>query len=181
MAHDFEVGSRLIVAALSMVLVSVFVGRAGGAQDALKPLQDAADSSYKWLKDTAEKYSVDRFPTGEPTNTVETERAPTKAGAPDHLADGRVVIIIPNSSAGEEKINAVFSRNVVVGQGSTVVWINQDNMRHKLRAMTASGNQVFYSGYLDTGDSYEHTFDDPGTYIFVCPVHPWRSGSVVVE
>ena len=181
MTHDQKVGPLLIIAALSLVLASAFVARADDAQDALKPLRDAADSSYIWLKNTAEQYSVDRFPTGEPINTVETEQAPIKAGAPDRLADGRVVIIIPNSSAGEEKINAVFSRDVVVGKGSTVVWINQDNLQHKLRAMTSGGNHIFYTGYLDTGDSYEHTFDNSGTYIFVYPVHPWRSGTVVVQ
>ena len=54
-------------------------------------------------------------------------------------------------------------------------------MRHNVRSMTTSGNQIFYSGYLETGDSFEHTFNQPGTYVFVCPMHPWRSGTVTVQ
>ena len=173
--------TQWIVAAVLVAVAGLPTASAEDAKDPLKPLRDAADESYNWLRDTAEKYTVDRLPTGEPANTVELGDAPERAAAPDRLADGRIVIIIPNSSAGEEKINAVFTRDVVVGRGSTVVWINQDNMRHNVRSMSTSGNQVFYSGYLETGDSFEHTFNQPGTYVFVCPMHPWRSGTVTVQ
>ena len=118
----------------------------------------------KWLEFLGEKY-----------------QAMQSSKPADRLADGRIVIIIPNSSAGEDRINAVFDRNVVVERGSRVVWINQDNITHNVRGMAANGDHLFYSGHLDTGESYEYTFNETGAFLFVCPMHPWQAGTVKVE
>jgi plastocyanin len=37
------------------------------------------------------------------------------------------------------------------------------------------------SGLMATGKSYSHTFAAPGTYPYICRVHPYMLGSIVVD
>jgi plastocyanin len=41
--------------------------------------------------------------------------------------------------------------------------------------------QVFNSGALNPGQSFNQTFDKPGTYNYVCHPHPWMMGRIVVD
>ena len=34
---------------------------------------------------------------------------------------------------------------------------------------------------LDTDDQFSHVFAEPGTYAYLCTVHPKMSGQVIVE
>ena len=46
----------------------------------------------------------------------------------------------------------------------------------------ASANNAFTrSKAMDTGDSYSHTFNTPGTYQYFCYIHPHMTGAIVVE
>jgi plastocyanin len=40
---------------------------------------------------------------------------------------------------------------------------------------------LFRSGALDTKDSFSFTFEKPGTYHYLCTIHPKMLGTVVVE
>jgi plastocyanin len=59
--------------------------------------------------------------------------------------------------------------------GSVVTWRNADPAPH-----TASGEQ-FSSPQLRKGASYRHRFTRPGTYTYVCALHPGMRGRVVVS
>ena len=58
--------------------------------------------------------------------------------------------------------------------GTTVTWRNVDPAPH-----TATGTQ-FSSPQLGKGASYRHRFTQPGTYAYVCALHPGMRGTVVV-
>ena len=74
--------------------------------------------------------------------------------------------------------NFAFSPAMLrVHSGTTVVWKNLDGEPHTV----VSDAGVFRSGALDEGDSFEFTFDRPGTYQFFCSVHPHMRGTIVVE
>src|SRR5215467_2584375 len=64
-----------------------------------------------------------------------------------------------------------------IRNGSTVTWKNLDGEPHAI----ASDSGLFRSGALDEGDSFQFTFDKPGTYPFFCSVHPHMRGVIVVE
>jgi plastocyanin len=63
-----------------------------------------------------------------------------------------------------------------VAVGTTVTWTNEDWAPHTATAEDGS----FDSDRLDQGASFEHTFDEPGTFGYFCSFHPGMMGSVVV-
>jgi len=65
---------------------------------------------------------------------------------------------------------------VVIGINNTVKWVNYDSMPHTVTAVDGS----FDSGNLDPGQSFVHTFNRPGTYVYVCIYHHWMEGTVIV-
>ena len=66
---------------------------------------------------------------------------------------------------------------LTVKAGSVVSWTNQDNEPHTV----ASDAGVFRSAALDTNESFSFKFDKPGTYRFLCSIHPYMVGTITVE
>ena len=64
-----------------------------------------------------------------------------------------------------------------VKAGSTVTWTNHDGEPHTV----FSGEGLFRSSALDTNDHFSYKFDHPGTYHYVCTIHPRMVGTIVVE
>src|ERR687895_596182 len=67
---------------------------------------------------------------------------------------------------------------VSLGVGDTVTWTNNDSVDHDVTADTFSSGEP---GGMAPGDTFEHTFEEAGTFDYVCTVHPGMEGSVVVE
>jgi len=83
----------------------------------------------------------------------------------------------------EETDNCFIPSTVVITAGGTVTWENVDNAAHTASSGTAAGGPdgVFDSSLVMAGGSYSVTLDDAGTYPYFCMVHPWMSGTVIVE
>jgi plastocyanin len=62
--------------------------------------------------------------------------------------------------------------------GTTVTWTNLDGADH---TVTQNGGQVFKSPDLATGATFEVTFDEAGTYQYICKFHPAMRGTITVE
>jgi plastocyanin len=79
-----------------------------------------------------------------------------------------------NTECGDQ----CFIPNVVkVSKGGKIIWTNSDSMIH---TATAS-DQSFDTGFVSGGASSELTFENPGTYDYICQVHPWMKGQIIVE
>jgi plastocyanin len=86
-------------------------------------------------------------------------------------SNSTVVKIIANAGSNS------FSPNPVeVKVGETVTWINDDSGRHTV----TSKDGVFDSGMMGKGQSFSHTFDKVGEYLYFCEPHPNMVGTVVV-
>ena len=83
----------------------------------------------------------------------------------------------PNTIRIDVKDFMFAPTSMTVKAGATVTWTNMDQEPHTLK----SSDGLFRSGALDTGDSFSFTFDKPGTYQYVCTIHPRMVGTVVVE
>jgi len=83
----------------------------------------------------------------------------------------------------EETDNCFIPSTVVITAGGTVTWENVDNAAHTASSGTAAGGPdgVFDSSLIMASGSYSVTLDDAGTYPYFCMVHPWMSGTVIVE
>ena len=67
--------------------------------------------------------------------------------------------------------------NATVAPGTTVTWVNNDQVPH-----TATANDgAFDSGTLQPGQSYSFKFDKPGTYAYHCNIHPDMTATVTVS
>lgn len=67
--------------------------------------------------------------------------------------------------------------SLTVPAGATVIWRNLDEEPHTV----ASDAGLFRSGGLDRNDSFTFKFDRPGTYRFICSIHPSMMGTIVVK
>ncbi len=87
------------------------------------------------------------------------------------------IIIIRNSAFGSGSQLQNGNGYVVVKAGTTVTWENRDNTQHTTTS-TASP-PLWDSGILNPGQQFSHTFNTPGTFSYICNVHP-MAGTVVV-
>jgi plastocyanin len=60
---------------------------------------------------------------------------------------------------------------------TTVVWKNADDSPHRI----AASDGAYASAALDTGDSYAHNFAVPGIYKYICSIHPYMRGTIIVN
>ncbi|HET6184566.1 MAG TPA: cupredoxin family copper-binding protein [Acetobacteraceae bacterium] len=65
---------------------------------------------------------------------------------------------------------------LTVAKGTTVTWVNQDDIPHSIYCAALN----LHSHPLDTGDSFAARFDKPGTFDYICAIHPHMHGQVVV-
>ncbi len=67
--------------------------------------------------------------------------------------------------------------------GSNVTWLNDGGVIHTV----TSGNTqegpdgIFDSGIIMSGDTFSHTFTEAGNYQYFCTIHPWMTGTVIVQ
>jgi plastocyanin len=64
-----------------------------------------------------------------------------------------------------------------VQPGSWVVWSNAGTDTHTVTAVDGA----FDSRELNPSEGFSWYFTTPGTYAYVCALHPWMQGSVVVD
>ena len=72
--------------------------------------------------------------------------------------------------------NFMFAMDVTVTPGSTVTWKNMDGEPHTV----VSTDGLFHSKALDEDDSFSFKFEKPGTYKYICSIHPKMTATVTV-
>lgn len=87
------------------------------------------------------------------------------------------IIVIKNSQFGSSSQLQNGNGYIVVKAGTTVTWENRDNTQH---TSTSTANPpIWNSGILNPGQDFSFTFNTPGTFNYICEVHP-MAGTVVV-
>ena len=103
---------------------------------------------------------------------------------PGAFADATVTNAPGSATPGcEETNNCFIPSTVTVSVGETVTWENTDNAAHTATSgsSTDGPDGVFDSSLMMVNGSFSHTFDTAGTYDYMCMVHPWMAGTVIVE
>jgi plastocyanin len=101
------------------------------------------------------------------------------AGLPPTPGPGKVVI-------ADLKFNP---RTITVNKGDTVTWTNEDQTAHTVTSddyptpdSTATPPPgSFTSKILNPGESFTHTFEQPGKVTYHCQLHQYLTGEVVVK
>jgi plastocyanin len=66
---------------------------------------------------------------------------------------------------------------ITVDVGDTVTWANEGPTPHSATASDGS----FDTGIYGEGESRSHTFDQAGTFAYICTPHPFMKGTVTVQ
>jgi plastocyanin len=73
---------------------------------------------------------------------------------------------------------------ITVAPGDTVTWTNDEAVPHDVQKDSGPGPDFSSGpeGGMGDGDTFEHTFEEAGTYDYVCRVHaPGMAGTVIVK
>jgi plastocyanin len=100
-------------------------------------------------------------------------------------ASAALAIVLGSPATGAETVEVIIQgykyepAELNVKVGTTVRWVNKEKR---------TSHSVIWSGPMGglqserffPGESYEHTFDKPGVYPYVCGPHPEMKGAVIV-
>jgi plastocyanin len=103
--------------------------------------------------------------------------APSASPAPP-VSGGAPASTVPVAGQAQGQVgilNFAFTPNkITIKAGQSVRWTNEDAVAH---TVDFSGH---ISNAMNRGDSYTQTFTKPGTYHYICSIHPFMHGTVVV-
>jgi LPXTG-motif cell wall-anchored protein len=123
----------------------------------------------------------------QPAAAPEPAPAPEQpAAAPEPAAEP-----VPRAREGKERPAAEAAANgsvtivdfefqpgtVTIDQGDTVTWTNNGPTAHSATAPDGS----FDTGIFPAGQSRSHTFNQSGTFSYICTPHPNMHGTIVVR
>ncbi len=72
---------------------------------------------------------------------------------------------------------AFLPSTLTITAGTVVTVTNDDSVAHTWISNTGA----FNSGDIAPGSSYKFTFTTPGTYLYHCSIHPFMTGTIVVQ
>ena len=88
------------------------------------------------------------------------------------------------SVAQAQQANAVVIKNfdfapmsLTIKAGTSVTWMNLDGEPHTVTSVDG----LFRSGAIDQDGSFTFKFDKPGTYMYLCSIHPKMRASIIVQ
>jgi plastocyanin len=150
----------VVVAAVGGIGVSLAAGGSGGAAMAAH----AAPAGPK--------------PAATPSTTVPPPT--TTAPPPAPVASAPAVNPAP-AVAGTVDVRIVNFKftpaMMTIRSGTTVTWTNNDAVGH---TVNFHGRGINSPSVLNQGDKFSHTFSTPGTYAYICDIHPFMHGTIVV-
>lgn len=85
-------------------------------------------------------------------------------------------------AAPQDNANAINIENfsfspgtITIKKGAAIIWTNNDSAPHKIKSA------AFNSEILNQGQSFSFTFNETGTFSYLCSIHPSMTGEIIVE
>jgi len=117
---------------------------------------------------------------GGDSGTTGAETAETAPQPGDSSAEGENATAPSGDAVRSEKVEIVdFAYDpdpVTIEEGGKVIWINEDSAPHTATAEDGS----FDTGTLEEGKLGSESFKEPGSYPYICSIHPEMHGTVEV-
>ena len=151
-----------------------------------------AESVPDWVKNIAKWYGNNEISENEFLNAIKflinsgiIEIPETDESVMDESSNLPITaeIIMPNGNAEQSNTGFYIPLHLQVKVGTTVVWINDDNVMHTVQSQDENGDPtgLFNSNVLNTGERFAFKFEESGEYNYFCTLHPWRVGQVSVS
>jgi plastocyanin len=112
--------------------------------------------------------------------TSASSSMPMPAGQTASAGPATSASVPPAVPAGVAEVGIVnfkfMPATVTIKVGGTVGWTNHDHIGHTVSFAGPGIN----SKVLQHNDRFSHAFDAPGTFTYICSIHPFMHGTVVV-
>ena len=145
----------------------------------------SAESIPPWIKNTALWYGEDSISDTEFLNAIKFLLENDLIVLDEEVVPGDLTssVLIPNGNYDIASTGFYIPLNLEVTPGTTVEWTNDDSVPHTIQSLNEKGEIIglFNSAPLQTGETFEYTFDKSGVYNYYCSFHPWRVGIVTVR
>lgn len=105
-----------------------------------------------------------------------TEPEPVPQPSPNPPSEVTIEMAKGTATNTECADKCYMPSKVNVAVGTTVTWKNVDNAAHT----ATDTNGAFDSSLVMAKGSFKHKFDKAGYYNYMCIVHPWMQGTIVV-
>ena len=114
------------------------------------------------------------------TSSITTTGKSSSSALP---ANALPVSILKGSSADQSSPGfGPVTATVVVGVNNTVVWTNDDVAAHTVTFTSVpSGATTKNSDIIAPDATFVQTFTVPGTYHYICSLHSWMKGTIIVK
>ena len=164
-------GARALASGMLVLAAVCAVPAISAAQDTGTPTDTTTTTSTTTTPTTPDPVVT----TTDPTTTTSA----SSTAAPD------VTVSAPAGGAKAHKAASASvtmgdyffsSASVTVSVGDTVTWHNSGQQPHTATASDGS----FDTGTVNSGGSASHTFNSPGTFSYICTIHPNMKGTVRV-
>jgi len=101
-------------------------------------------------------------------------------------AFAETVVTIPNEASEPscaESGSCFLPSEVSVGVGETITWSNDGSVLHTVTSGNSEDGSdgLFDSSIILGGDTFSHTFTEAGQYNYFCSIHPWMTGTIIVN
>ncbi|MBI2029431.1 cupredoxin domain-containing protein [Candidatus Gottesmanbacteria bacterium] len=73
------------------------------------------------------------------------------------------------------KDNAFSPESITIKVNDQVIWENNDNTQHRVKGDDWGGATI------NNGGKFAQAFDKPGTYAYICEIHPEMKGTIIVK
>ncbi len=148
---------RIVVLAATLALSALVAGCGGSGGSRAVPADPSASAFGSQLSAPV---------SGPPTDGAVAE-ATAGGGSGGATAAGSVVRIV-HSRFQPDRLE--------VAVGTTVTWSNRDDKRHRVKWQDGAPG----SSSLTEGEKYRRTLDEPGTFPYICGIHPQMKATVIV-
>ncbi len=93
------------------------------------------------------------------------------------VADQTPIVTDAKQATVEMRDFEFFPARLTVDVGTEVTWVNRGNVPHN----AVAGDGTFDTGLQQRDASQSMVLDRPGTYFYVCTIHPTMEGTVTVR
>ncbi|OGQ59640.1 MAG: hypothetical protein A3J24_05820 [Deltaproteobacteria bacterium RIFCSPLOWO2_02_FULL_53_8] len=142
--------------------------------------QDEKDAHFYMAEMMAKMY-MDSTGDTAPLLEVKKRSFDARLTAPERpvMVDGVYIIELPKAVAGTK--NVFRPNSLIIKKGSTVRWINKDDIDHVFSSMPVIGKGGISSPPVAPGASWEYKFENTGEYFYICFIHHGMVGKITVE
>ncbi|MDH3385954.1 MAG: plastocyanin/azurin family copper-binding protein [Nitrosopumilus sp.] len=104
--------------------------------------------------------------------TLNSDPIPIPSPSPSNFT-----IAIPPGAALQTVDEFYSPQRLSINSADSITWQNKDDAFH---TVTSTEGKLFDSGLFGPGKSFSFQFNNAGNFDYMCIVHPWMTGSVIV-